>query len=41
MIEEGDAIIIDEQRYIIKDDDIKVRAGSIKDSNTVMEWDVG
>ena len=37
VIEEEDAIVVDEHKYIIKDDDIKVKAGSIKDSNIVFE----
>ena len=40
VIKEEELIVVDEYKYIIKDDDIKVKAGSIKDSNTVMEWDV-
>ena len=30
VIEEEDTIVVDEHRYIIKDSDIKVKAGSIK-----------
>ena len=37
VIEEEDTIVIDEHMYIIRDDDIKVKSGSIKDSNTVLE----
>ena len=40
VIEEEDSIVVDEHKYIIKDDDIKVKAGSIKDLNTVLAWDV-
>ena len=38
--EEEDTNVMDEHKYIIKDDNIKVKASSIKDSKTVLAWDV-
>ena len=37
LIEEEDPIVVDEQKYIIKDDIIKVKVSSIKDLNAVLE----
>ena len=38
--EEKDAIVVVELKYIVKVKDDSIKDGSIKDSNTVLAWDV-
>ena len=38
--EEEDTIVIVELKYIVKVKDDSIKDGSIKDSNTVLAWDV-